>query len=338
MLAALSVPSAYAQYASGTFSLPPRYPLKAKWSRVGLKNCEDAQGANVIFPSQVTNNLWILGNNYFHFYLIKGNDTCALVEIGISAMVDILLEQLSSIGAKPDFLIVTHPHSDHVTGLDSLKQAFPKAKVIVGKGAESFLNHPKAAKTIINEDRYMAESMAFHGLLTQRHVIAAVPSLSGCKVMNDGDELDLGGLMISFWEAKGHSPGNILVHIPDLKTILVSDSLGNHYPGQGFFPTFFTGYTDYLATIDRLLALNPQILGLAHNGLFSRDEDIKDIFQKSREAANYVKAYVINNDVRDDETIARNLFKFYYNDELTIYSPENILNCCRLLVRRIKEL
>jgi len=39
------------------------------------------------------------------------------------------------------------------------------------------------------------------------------------------------------------------------------------------------------------LALNPQILGLAHNGLFSRDEDIKDIFQKSRDAANYVKAY-----------------------------------------------
>ena len=291
----------------------------------------------MIFPSQVTDNLWILGNEYFHFYLIKGNDTCALVEIGISAMVDILLEQLSSIGAKPDFLIVTHPHSDHVTGLDSLKQAFPKAKVIAGKGAESFLNHPRAMESMMTEDRHMMESMVSQGLFTYRTVITFPPSLSGCTVMNDSDELDLGGLMISFLEARGHSPGNILVHIPDLKTLLVSDSLGNRYPGQGFYPTFFTGYADYLATIDRLSALNPQILGLAHNGLFSRDEDIKATFQKSREAANYVKKYIINND-RDDETIARNLFKFYYNDELTIYSPENILNCCRLLVRRIKEL
>ncbi|MFZ3157856.1 MAG: hypothetical protein WA124_10190 [Smithella sp.] len=130
-------------------------------------------------------------------------------------------------------------------------------------------------------------------------------------------------MTIRFLEAKGHSPGNILVHIPAVKAVLISDSLGNRYPGQGFFPAFFTGYADYLATIDRLLALNPQILGLAHNGLFSRDEDIKDIFQKSRDAANYVKAYIINDD-RDDE--------------LTIYSPENILNCCKLLVRRIKEL
>lgn len=291
----------------------------------------------MIFPSQVAHNLWILGNNSFHFYLIKGNDTCALVEIGISATVDILLEQLSSIGAKPDFLIVTHPHSDHVTGLDSLKQAFPRAKVMAGKGAESFLDHPKAVKSIITEDHYMTESMASHGIFTRRPVVKSVPSLSGCTVMNDGDELDLGELTIRFLEARGHSPGNILVYIPELKTVLVSDSLGNHYPRQGFFPTFFTGYADYLETIDRFSAFNPQILGLAHNGLFSKNEDIKAIFQKSREAVNYVKTYIINDD-HDDETTARNLFMFYYKDELTIYSPENILNCCSLLVRRIREL
>ena len=290
-----------------------------------------------MFPSQVTDNLWILGNDYFHLYLIKGSDACALVETGISATADILLEQLSSMGTEPDFLIVTHPHSDHVTGLDSLKHAFPRATVMVGNGAESFLNHPKAVKNIINEDRHMAESMASHGLLTRRQVITSVPSLAGCTVMSDGNELYLGGLMIRFLEAKGHSPGNLLVHIPGLKTLLVSDSLGNRYPGQRFFPTFFTGYDDYLATIDHLASLDPMILGLAHNGLFSKDEEIKEAFQKSRESANYVKAYVIN-DARDDETIARNLFRLYYNDELTIYSPENILNCCRLLVRRIREL
>ena len=290
-----------------------------------------------MFPSQVTDNLWILGSDDFHLYLIKGSDTCALVETGISATADILLEQLSSMRAEPDFLIVTHPHSDHVTGLDSLRQTFPRATVMAGKGAESFLNHPKAAEIMIAEDRHMAESMASHGLLTRRPVIKSPPSLSGCTVMNDGDELDLGGLTIRFLEARGHSPGNILVHIPGIKTLLVSDSLGNRYPGQGFFPTFFTGYADYLATIDHLAAIDPMILGLAHNGLFSRSEDIKETFQKSRETANYVKAYVIN-DAHDDETIARNLFRIYYHDELTIYSPENILTCCRLLVRRIREL
>jgi len=291
----------------------------------------------VIFPRQVADNLWILGNEYFHFYLINGSDACALVEIGISATVDILLEQLSSLKLKPDFLIVTHPHSDHVTGLDFLRQAFPEAKVMAGEGAESFLNHPKAVKSTITEDHYVAKSMASHSLSTSRPAIKSVPSLSGCTVMKEGQELDLGGLTIRFLEAKGHSPGNIIIYIPASKAVLASDSLGNRYPGRGFFPTFFTGYADYLATIDRLSVLKPTILGLAHNGLFSRNEDIKDILQKSRKAANHVKTYVINDD-HDNETIAQNLFRFYYKEELSIYSPENILNCCRLLVRRIREL
>ena len=156
-----------------------------------------------MFPCQVTDNLWILGNGYFHLYLIKGNDACALVETGISATADIVLEQLSSMGAEPDFLIVTHPHSDHVTGLDSLRQAFPRATVMAGKGAKSFLNHPKAAGIMIAEDRHMTESMASHGLLTHRPAITSSPSLAGCTVMNEGDELDLGGLAIRFLEATG---------------------------------------------------------------------------------------------------------------------------------------
>lgn len=97
-----------------------------------------------MFPRQVAENLWIFGNDYFHIYLVKGSNACALVEIGISSTADVLLEQLSYIGAKPDFLIVTHPHSDHITGLDYLRNSFPQATVVAGKGADSFITHPKS--------------------------------------------------------------------------------------------------------------------------------------------------------------------------------------------------
>jgi glyoxylase-like metal-dependent hydrolase (beta-lactamase superfamily II) len=289
-----------------------------------------------MFPRQINDNLWILGNEYFHIYLIKSEKAFALVETGISATVDILLEQLLSFGAKPDYLIVTHPHSDHITGLGYLRNSFPRAQVIAGNGTESFVAHPKAAKSMIAEDIHMMEAMTSHGLCRKRPAITSAPSLSGCKVVNDGDELSIGDLTIRFIAAQGHSPGNILVHVPAVKTVLVSDSLGNHYPGRGFFPTFFTGFEDYLATIDRLEKLAPQILGLAHNGLFSESEEIKDKFQSARKAANDVHTYIVN-DLRRDEDIAQDLFGFYYTDELAVYSPQNILNCCRLLIRRIRE-
>ncbi|MCX5850337.1 MAG: MBL fold metallo-hydrolase [Deltaproteobacteria bacterium] len=289
-----------------------------------------------MFPRQINDNLWILGNDYFHLYLIKGKNAIALVEMGISATVNIVLEQLSSLEAKPDYLIVTHPHSDHITGLNYLRHSFPGAKVITGKGAGSFITHPKAAKSMIAEDLHMIESMASRGFCCRRTAITSVPSLSGCKVVNNGEELNLGDFTIRFLEVKGHSPGNILVHIPAIKTLLVSDSLGNHYKGRGFFPTFFTGFKDYLTTIDRLEKLAPMVIGLAHNGFYSESKEIREIFQSARKAANDVKTYIIN-DKRSDDDILQDLFHFYYIDELAIYSPQNILNCCRLLVCRINE-
>jgi glyoxylase-like metal-dependent hydrolase (beta-lactamase superfamily II) len=290
-----------------------------------------------MYPYKRNDNLWILGNDYFHIYLIRGTKACALVETGISATVDILLNQLSYLKVKPDFIIVTHPHSDHITGLNYLKESFPHAKVIAGKDAESFIAHPKSALSLITEDLHMVETMTSRGLCSSIRVISSVPSLAGCNVVNDEEELNLGNITIRFLEVKGHSPGNIIVQIPDIDTALVSDSLGNHYPGRGFYPTFFTGYTDYMATIDHLENLNPKNLGLAHNGFFSSREEIKNIFQKARQCANDVRNYIIETKKKDEE-IAKDLFTFYYTDELAVYSPQNILNCCRLLVRRIREL
>ncbi|MGB5217495.1 MAG: MBL fold metallo-hydrolase [Smithella sp.] len=290
-----------------------------------------------MFPLKINDNLRVLGNDYFHLYLIKGEKSCALIETGISATAGTVLEQLSSLSAKPDYLIITHPHSDHVTGLDDLKNAFPHATVIAGNGAESFISHPKAAPSFIAEDRHMLGAMASLGLCGSETAITTPPSLAGCKVVQDREELDLGELKIRFLEVKGHSPGNILVHIPLLNILLVSDSLGNHYPGRGFFPTFFTGYDDYMKTIDRLEKIAPDILGLAHNGLIADKKEIEKIFPVAHRCAHDVRNYVIN-DNRNDEDIAQDLFRFYYTGELAVYSPQNILNCCRLLVRRVREL
>jgi len=301
---------------------------------LGQKNTVDRQD---MFPLKMNDHLWVLGNDYFHLYLIKGEKSCALVEMGISATTTTVLEQLSSLRKKPDYLIITHPHSDHVTGLDDLSNVFPHAPVIAGNGAESFISHPKAATSLIAEDKHMLAAMTSLGLHSSQTAITTPPSLSGCKVVQDEEELDLGGLKIRFLEVKGHSPGNILVHVPSINILLVSDSLGNHYPGRGFFPTFFTGYNDYIKTIDRLESIAPDILGLAHHGLITNKKELAKIFSIARGCAHDVRNYVINEN-RNDEDIAQDLFRFYYTGELAVYSPNNILNCCRLLVRRIREL
>jgi 2-aminobenzoylacetyl-CoA thioesterase len=288
-----------------------------------------------MFIKSLTENLYILGHPYFHVYLIKGKRASALVEMGISATANDILGQLASMDVRPDYLIVTHPHSDHICGLDALKQCFPNAVVMAGLGAPEFLDHPKAVESLIREDRYMASFMSDQGLVSNLPEINDCQSLFGCTIVTAGDELDLGGTMLRFLDAKGHAPGNIIVHVPDSSALLASDSLGYRCPGWGFFPIFFTGYAGYMATIDSIEALRPEILGLAHNG-FMRGPEVQKTIQEAREAAEGVMARIVT-DRREDEIVVKDLLKDFYRNELTLYSKENILVCCRLLVRRARE-
>lgn len=288
-----------------------------------------------MFPKSLAEHLYVLGHSYFQIYLIKGKNASALVEMGISATADSVIGQLASLGVRPDYLIVTHPHSDHICGLDAFKNAFPDAVTVAGHGAAEFLDHPNAVESMIREDRHMSSFMANQGIRSSRHAIKTFPFLSDGMVVTEGDELDLGGMQIRFLNAQGHAPGNILVHVPESNALLASDSLGYRYPGRGFFPIFFTGYAEYLATIDAIEALNPTILGLAHNG-FMQGPDVREALREAREAAEGVMARIAS-DRREDETVVRDIFRDYYRDELTLYSKENILVCCRLLVRRARE-
>ncbi len=273
-----------------------------------------------------------MGNSFFTLYFVRGRTGSALIDTGISAMADGVIGQLDALGVRPDTLIVTHPHPDHINGLAALRERFPEARVVIGPGAAEFLAHPKTAASLVAEDRFMSDFLASRGLKPGRPPIERPPSVDGAAVVRDGEMLELGGLTIRFLHVGGHAVGNILVHVPELGALMVSDSLGFRIPSIGFFPIFFTGYADYMAAIDRLEALEPRILCLAHQGPLV-GEDARKAFRDARKAARSLRDE-ISNDPRDEDALIRNLYRRFYRDELALYTPDNIIACCRLVIRR----
>ena len=291
-----------------------------------------SQATAATFPARLDEGLWVLGHSFFNLYLVRGKTASALVETGISATADEVIGQLESLGIKPDTLIVTHPHGDHINGLPALRERYPEASVVIGPGAREFLSHPKTAAALVAEDRFMSEFLKSQGYRPGRSPIDRPPSVDGATVVSDSETLDLGDLAIRFLHVGGHAIGNILVHVPGRSALMVSDSLGFRIPSVGFFPIFFTGYGDYLATIDRLAALEPLILCLAHQGPLV-GEDAREAFRDAREATRSLYEE-IRKDPRDEDTVIQELYPRFYRDELALYTPENIINCCRLIIRR----
>ena len=158
------------------------------------------------------------------------------------------------------------------------------------------------------------------------------PSLADCLIAKDGDEMDLGGLTLRYLAVEGHAPGNVNVHIPDIEALIVSDSLGFRFDRRGFYPLFFTSFSAYVQTIERLKSLRPRILGVPHQGP-RRGKQVEIDFDEALRVTHEMKNKILQ-DGREREEIAKDLFDEYYQDEFLLYGPENILSCCRLLVKR----
>lgn len=291
-----------------------------------------SQERAAIFPERLAEGLWVLGNSFFNLYLVRGKTASALVETGISATADEVIGQLEKLGVKPDTLIVTHPHPDHINGLDALRERYPEACVVIGPGAREFLAHPRTEAALVAEDRFMVEFLESRGYRPGRPPIGRPPSVDGARVAGDNETLDLGGVTLRFLHVGGHAIGNILVHVPELQALMAADSLGFRIPSIGFFPIFFTGYTDYMATIDRLEALEPRILCLAHQGPLM-GQDARKAFRDAREATRSLFEE-IRHDPRNEDALIQDLYPRFYRDELALYTPENIIGCCRLIIRR----
>ncbi len=291
--------------------------------------------SSLSFPYEAAPGLWILGNYFFNLYLAQGEQASILIEAGVSAIADSVKAQLEQIGITPTFLVVTHPHADHVTGIDAFREFYPHIILIAGKGAPEFLAHPKAGNSIAVEDRHISEFLRSQGIIPGRIPVPEGPTLENCLIASDGDEMDLGGLTVRFLEVGGHSPGKIVVHIPEKRALLLSDSLGFRYPGRGFLPLFLTNRADYIGTLARLERLSAEFVGLAHQGYLVGRDAAEAFGQAGLQAQQLIKT--IQEDQRSEEALVVDLFQKYYRDELLLYTEGNIVNCMRLIVKRARE-
>lgn len=287
------------------------------------------------FPRQLSGRIRVLGDGRFPVYLIRGDRCSALVEAGISYTVDEVVRGLDRLEATPDFIVITHPHGDHVMGLDPLRERYPGIRVLAGEGAAAFLSHSAVAAAIVAEERHMAAYLAVQGYPSGCTPAGKAPDLEDALIRKEGEELNLGEVTLRFLEVRGHSPGSLALFIPEEKALLASDSLGFRYSEGSFFPIFFTGYRDYMAALNRLESLRPEILGLGHHW-FMHEKDAAEAFALARQAAAGLRER-LRDDSRDGETVVAGMVNEFYRDELTLYSRENITNCCRLLLRRSLE-
>lgn len=119
-------------------------------------------------------------------YLLESERSAIVIDPAYdSEQVDEFFEKNSD---KERLILITHAHFDHIGGADVLRKRF-NVNIAIGED-----DNPALSDSVVNE-----------GVLAN----VIVPPFSADILINDGDTLTIGDVVIKAWNTKGHTVGSM---------------------------------------------------------------------------------------------------------------------------------
>ncbi|MDX2114296.1 MAG: MBL fold metallo-hydrolase [Planctomycetota bacterium] len=128
-----------------------------------------------------------------------------------------LIDWIRGADLRPQLVILTHAHIDHIAGLDEVRRAFAGVPVVIHAAEAGFLGDAR-----LNLSAALGEPFETGG-----------PD----RTLAEGDELTLGDSRWRVLHTPGHSPGGVALVCEALGLALVGDTLFAGSIGRHDFPT-----------------------------------------------------------------------------------------------------
>ncbi|HLG16827.1 MAG TPA: MBL fold metallo-hydrolase [Blastocatellia bacterium] len=183
------------------------------------------------------------------------------------------------------YIILTHGHGDHTGGLAAWKQS--GTQIIAQKSHVEFAH-------------YQARLAGFYAARNAAQFALPVPAPGpwagnyGAKIQptilfDDRYEFELGGVKIEVYSTPGETYDHLTVWIPKYKAAFVGDnyytSFPNIYTLRGTEPRWAL---DYIISLNRVLALKPEIVLPSHGDPIHGNAEITRRLTQYRDAIQYV--------------------------------------------------
>ncbi len=201
-------------------------------------------------------------------YAVDGGTEVALIDCGAGASALQILRNLEEVGLgdRPlGLLVLTHRHVDHVGG----------APAIVDRASPRVACHALDAGALVRPDPVSTAS-SWYGV--RLPPIPVDPVLEG-----EEGTIPLGGTELRWIHTPGHTPGSIAVYV-DTPAGRVAFAQDVHGP---FLPEFGSDLDRWTASMERLLALRPDVLCEGHYGVLRPRDRVERFVRDHLRAQGY---------------------------------------------------
>ena len=252
--------------------------------------------------------------------LIVGEEAAAVVDAQMN-LTDTreVIAAIRQVTSRPiRYVVNTHCHDDHVTGNIEYAKAYPGVEFVASKTMAEEMNgicarNRASFRTSLGTVRFLNDLVAKGqslvggpmadderlGLLSYARLVEMFIAESDEKAIGptrtfDGRmTLDLGGRSIDVLQlGRGHSAGDVVVHVPEAGLIAAGDLVIWPVPFVG--TTSFPG--DYAQTLDAMLAFKPRVILPGHGPVLRDTAYVHDVVRMLKSIRDQVAKSVARGD------------------------------------------
>lgn len=158
----------------------------------------------------------VLGPISTNCYLIYNDRTKAGVIVDPADNAAYILNKCNELGIKPEAVLLTHGHCDHISAVPDVRRAF-HVPVYAGAAEEPLFLDP--------------------GKNLSAQMWPEQVSFKPDELLHDGDSLELLGFQWKVLETPGHTAGGICYYLPEEEVLLAGDTLFENSFGRTDLPT-----------------------------------------------------------------------------------------------------
>ncbi len=255
----------------------------------------------------------MLGDGIIPAFLYRGTPP-VLFDPGVSAYGPFYLRQLQAHLDTTDSLIIalTHSHFDHAGAAPYLRRKVPGMRLAASRKAADILQRTSAVKRIqsLNEEYEQELASAIEG------EPVAFEALKTDIVLSDGESIPLGnGRRIEVLYTPGHTNDCLSFFFPHCGALIAGEAAGV-IERDFIHSPFCTGYDVYRNSLQRLQAVRPRALCIAHNGILT-GSDTQRFLEKSADAASCYKDMIERclDECSDIDRVVQHITELEYDAE-----------------------
>jgi glyoxylase-like metal-dependent hydrolase (beta-lactamase superfamily II) len=293
-------------------------------------------------PFQVTKNITLLGSELFNLYLVKG-ETYAIVEGGVSGITYTFLKQLDQLNIPPEaisHLVILHSHFDHMMVFPVLKERYPWMKIVTSDLNRATFSSERIVAKLFDSDRKITLALKERGMISEAPNLQPYTFFPLDITVQEGSVLDLGkGMKMKFFEIPGHSPDCLAASLEEEGVLFCSDGAGFYTPPDFFRPNYWYRLDDAEKSLDKMKAIDPEILCRGHYGTMIGKDLARKHLQMNRQSIENFKSFVLEkiNGGWSVEKITQDVSVRFSKGFLEFFPAEEKYRLWELLIQRTLE-